>query len=433
MNIIKSLLNRIKWLFSNRIRTIVIIIFLLALGFGGWKVFGNKNQQTQYQTAKVERSTIISSVSASGQLITSGIMPITTQASGIVKTVFVKSGDSVVAGQNLIEITPDQQGQQKQAQAWASYLSAKTSLESAKAQQFSLQSSMFTKWKAYMDAAQSSSYQNPDGSPRTDTRQLPQFYSTLDDWLAAEAQYKNQQAVVTQAQASLNSSWESYQSATPIVTAPIAGTVNDITVLPGMTFNSQTTGQTSTNNTSYGQVATIKNESNPIGQFNLSEVDVINVKPDQKATITIDALPDKTFTGTVAGLNTTGVVSSGVTNYPVTIQFDTPLTSALPNMSATANIIINTKDNVLLVPSAAIQTTNGQATVRVLQNNQVQQKTVEVGLTSESQTEIVSGLTEGETVVTSTITNNQSTSTSPFGSNRGGIGGIRPGGFGGSR
>ncbi|HVT63454.1 MAG TPA: efflux RND transporter periplasmic adaptor subunit, partial [Legionellaceae bacterium] len=119
---------------------------------------------------------------------------------------------------------------------------------------------------------------------------------------------------------------------------------------------------------------------------------------------------------------------------PAIIQLDDPSDDILPNMSATANIITKTDDDVLLVPSAAVHTTNGSSTVQVLQNGQVSTVDVTIGDASDSQTEILSGLSEGATVITSSTTTGATSTTtsgsSPFSSSTRGFGG-GGGGFGG--
>ncbi|HSW88757.1 MAG TPA: hypothetical protein VLG12_06365 [Candidatus Saccharimonadales bacterium] len=130
------------------------------------------------------------------------------------------------------------------------------------------------------------------------------------------------------------------------------------------------------------------------------------------------------------GINHEGVVSSGVVTYPLTIQLDNNYDGIAPNMSATANIIVDTKSDVLLVPLAAVQTSNGQSYVRVLKNGQITQTPVTVGESSDTQTEITSGLTEGDTVVVGTVASQSSggsTSASPFSRSLfgGGGGGVR--------
>ena len=132
----------------------------------------------------------------------------------------------------------------------------------------------------------------------------------------------------------------------------------------------------------------------------LSEVDAVKVKADQKVTITMDAYPNKTFTGKVAIVDTNGTTSSNVTTYPATIVFDNAPDVVYPNMAVDAKIITNVKDNVILVPSAAVSTTNGASTVRIMKNGNVTSTAVEIGLSNDTQTEIVSGVSEGDTVVT---------------------------------
>ena len=121
-------------------------------------------------------------------------------------------------------------------------------------------------------------------------------------------------------------------------------------------------------------------------------------------------------------INTNGQTSSGVVTYPATILFDSNSNDIYPNMGVSAKIITNVKDEVILIPSAAVQTANGQTTVRVMKDGKVSLVNVETGLTGDTQTEITSGINEGETVVTSVITTTQTSSgsSSPFGGlNRG--------------
>ena len=102
-------------------------------------------------------------------------------------------------------------------------------------------------------------------------------------------------------------------------------------------------------------------------------------------------------------------------------------------MAVNATIITSVKNDVLVVPNSAVQTSNGTSTVRVLKNGQATPVDVEIGSTSDTQTEIVSGLSEGDQVIIGTTIQGASTgagTTSPFGGT--GFGGARAvGGFGG--
>ena len=409
----------IKDIFGGRKKYIIIGILVILLGFAGFFFFTKKEKKPELQTTAVKRGMIISSVSASGQVLSVNIMSANTQASGIVKTVYVKDGDYVNKNDKILEIDLDFQGKQKNAQAWSSYLSAKNNLESAKATQYSLQASMFGVWDTFKKLAESGEYEDDDGTPRTNMRTLPEFHIPQNEWLAAEAQYKNQQSVIAQIQIAINSSWLTYVQTSPTITAPTDGVITSLMFAEGMSIGTLDSGNTTSNQ----KVATIKTEGMPIVSVNLSEIDVSKVELEQKATITLDSIPDKTFTGKVIGVDRIGQTTSGVTQYPSIIQLDSSSNEILPNMTVTANIVINRKDNVLLVPSGVIQNQGDQNYVSLLVNGKSQSVPVEIGLSSDTQTEIVSGLNEGDLVISGAVssTRSQQNGTSPFGGSMGGM------------
>ena len=416
----EKLLETLKKLFSSRKKVAVFIIVLAILGgFIGWRVISKEPEEAQLQTTQAERGMIISSVSASGQVLSVNIMSANTQASGIVRKVYVKDGDEVKKGDKILEIELDFQGEQKNAQAWSSYLSSKNSLESAKATQYSLQAEMFGKWDTFKELAESDEYEESDGTPRYDQRNLPEFHIPEKEWLAAEAKYKNQEAVIAQAQVAINSAWLTYVQTSPTITAPMDGVITSLMYAEGMSIGTLDTGSTTSNQ----QVATIKTEGMPIVSVDLSEIDVSRVELGQKATIILDSISDKTFTGRVVGVDRIGQSTSGVTQYPAIIQLDSSSEEILPNMTVTANIVIERKDEALLVPSSAVQSQGGESFVTVVENGQQQSVAVVTGLTSDTQTEIVSGIDEGDLVVTSSISSigGQQGDSSPFGGSGMGI------------
>ncbi len=375
-----------------------VIICLVVIGYFIFK--NNVKKTQQYQTTKVSRETIIETVSASGKIISSSNFSVFTQASGVIKNVFVVNGQWVKKGDKILEIELDQLGTKRQAEAWASYLQAKNSLDSAQTTLYTLHSEMINKWDKFYQLAINSTYQNPDGSPNIENRKLPEFIIAQDEWLAAEGKYKNQDNQVKQAQAALQNAWLNYQLNSSIITAPADGYLTDLIYAPGMVIGSSD----STTSTTQTKIATIKTQVKIFGQFNVSEIDVSKIKSGQKATIIIDALSGKTFTGKVIAIDKTGIVSSSVVNYPLTIEFDEENDEILPNMSASANIVIARKNNVLTVPSSAVVNQNGGYYVRVLKNKQIILMPVEVGISSGTKTEIISGLEEGEEIISSILT-----------------------------
>ncbi len=382
--------NIIAWFKKDRKRIVVlgivlVVVFLFLRG-------RNQNTKPQYQTATVEKGTIVATVAASGKVNTANVMDITTQATGVVRKVYVKDGVKVYKGQKLADIALDQSGQQKNSQAWASYLAAKNSLDAANTNLYTLQAQSFAANSKLINDAVARNLATND----------PTYIQENATWLAAQASYNNQQNVISQSRAALTSAWYTYQQTSSSITAPQAGIFFNTGLVEGLTVGSNTS--------SSSKLGTIQNTANPILSFNLAEIDVPNVKVGLKATITFDSLsaqagiPDKTYTGKVVAVDKTGTILNNVTSYPAIIVLDTTSDQILPNMDANANIITNTKNDVLLVPSGAVQTQNGAVTVRVLKNGQPETIDVTTGLSSETQTEIVSGLSEGDVVVTGVVT-----------------------------
>jgi HlyD family secretion protein len=153
----------------------------------------------------------------------------------------------------------------------------------------------------------------------------------------------------------------------------------------------------------------------------IAEVDISSVKLGQTAQMTLDALPGKTYTATVAAINPVGSVTSGVVNYEVIATLNDPDGDVLPGMTANLAIETNRVTNVLLVPLRAVKTQGNQKVVTVLYQGQQIPVTVTTGLQNDTQVEITGGqLKEGDEVIIPGTTTTQ----------RGGGGGVILGGGG---
>jgi macrolide-specific efflux system membrane fusion protein len=437
---------------KSRLKTIIAVVVVVLVLLAGWRAFASGSKQPQYQTETAEKGTLVVSISSSGQMVSTGSLPVTTLTSGIVKEVYVKNGDTVTEGQKLLEITPDQTSLQSQTQAWASYQNALNSYNSAVAAKTTAQATLEKDRATVITASSnvdiaenraSALQPNPETGSMYSENDLNVIRSSLtsarETFSADEKKYLDADKNISAAQTAMTASLQAYQQSSTTVVAPASGTIKDLIFAPGMAISAGSTTVstgtgTSSNSTSRSTstVARIQTadaaDTVPAATFNLSEVDMPKVKVGQHATLTLDALAGKTFTGTVIGVNREGAVSSGVTNYPVIIQLDSSYPDLAPNMSATANIILETKADVLLVPNGAVQTTNGTSTVRVMKNGKVTSVPVEVGASSDTQTEIISGLTEGDTVVTGSNVPQQTSGasgggSSPFSRSFGGGGG----------
>jgi len=133
----------------------------------------------------------------------------------------------------------------------------------------------------------------------------------------------------------------------------------------------------------------------------IDEIDIPLVELEQKAAVSLDALPDKEFTGIVTAVYPVPVEVGGVVLYKVKISLENTDDSGIKvGMSASADIVAEKHENVLMVPSRAItRNDRGQTIVKVMEGNQAQEREVVVGLDDGFRAEIVSGVSEGETVV----------------------------------
>ena len=381
----------------------VIIAMVLAITiFGTYRYFANKKASgVSYQTTMVEKGNLISTITASGTVQNGNNFTMTTTASGIVKKVYVKNGDMVKKGQKIAEITLDTESNQKYLTAYASYIGAKNSLDSAKISLYSLDSSMWNVHQIFRNDAQQ----------RNLTFDDPTYIQQNDNWKAAEAKVIAQQQVIKQSEISLQSSYLSYSLASPVIYAPANGVISSLNLAEGMVVSAGTIGSV---NTKTGEM---------IAKVSLTEIDVTKVKTGQKVTVTLDSFADKTFAGEVKAVDTSGSASSGVTSYPVVIAFKTDLTNIYTGMAVSAKIITEVKNDVVLVNNGAITTTNGESSVKIMKNNKVSEVTVVTGSSNETQTEIISGINEGDMVVTGSTTGKMTTTkgaTSVFGGGGGG-------------
>jgi HlyD family secretion protein len=136
----------------------------------------------------------------------------------------------------------------------------------------------------------------------------------------------------------------------------------------------------------------------------IDEIDVANVQANQKAVISLDALPDTQFEGNVKSISVLPIVksqNSGVVVYEVKVGFTgAPPAAAKSGMSTSVDIITREKKEVLLVPNKSLKKNGqGQMVVSIVNNNKVEERTVVLGLTDGNQTEVVSGLNAGDTVI----------------------------------
>ena len=231
------------------------------------------------------------------------------------------------------------------------------------------------------------------------------------------------------AEISLENQYENLDDYT--ITSPIKGTIADKNYNAGET-------------TEANQVlCTIYDLSYLTMTLSVDELDIASIEVGQSVSIVADAVEDTTYTGTVTKVSVAGTSSGSATTYPVTIRID-ETDGLLPGMSVDATIELASAEDVLAIPSAAL---NRGDTVLVTAdspsaaNGTLVESTTEdgedyysvevtTGVSGDDYIEIVSGLQEGDTVAY-IPTSSSSSEMGMMGGMPGGMGGGMPGGGGG--
>lgn len=134
----------------------------------------------------------------------------------------------------------------------------------------------------------------------------------------------------------------------------------------------------------------------------VDEIDIPEVRTGEEVIIELDAFPDTEFFGFVTTVYPEPVLASGVVLYNVKIELDVPEDSGIKvGMSASADIILDKRSNVLLVPDRAVDEDEAGRTIVMvmIDEDQIEERPVVTGISDGFNTEIISGLSEGETVV----------------------------------
>ncbi|WDV45480.1 HlyD family efflux transporter periplasmic adaptor subunit [Clostridiaceae bacterium M8S5] len=174
------------------------------------------------------------------------------------------------------------------------------------------------------------------------------------------------------------------------INSPITGTIVAMNVVSGENI---TVGQT------LGKVADL--ESFGI-KMNVDESDVLKVKEGQKAIIKVAALKDVQYEGIVDSVSYEGKVNNGTAEYIVSLKLtkNENMNMLRLGMSANAEIILQSKKGVLLVPKQYVKKDEKGYYVMVQKNGDKSEKVyVKVGLVDNDKSEIISNLKEGDILV----------------------------------
>ncbi len=393
-----------KWL------TLLAVVCVVGVGFTGCS--GSENEAGE--TAEVTQGDLMISVSVSGNLEMPHRTDLSFGTTGTVAEVLVDEGDAVVKGQTLARL--DAQSLELGVEmAMARYKAALAEYEMADER---LMQTIYPHyydtyvydlagtWMALKDAqddldeAQELLEQGKNVEAQTLLDLIEVNITKAKERAATrpwelplsvklvELQADQARASMEMARLELTNARLELDKAT--IVAPFDGIASEVTINEGQQLSAMT----------YANPAVYLVDPSQIEMTGvIDEIDIAKVELGQETDITLDALPSKELRGRVTFISQIGTIQAGVVSYKATITLEKPDEELRDGMSATAEIIIDRRDNVLLIPNRAVQGSWDNPWVEVVIGEETEKREITLGLSDGISAEVLSGLDEGERVV----------------------------------
>ncbi len=314
-------------------KRVVPILVIVAVVVGGWLVYRSRStatKTTSYTTTPARVGNLVETITATGTLEALDTVDVGSETSGRILDVLVDFNTQVTKGQVLATIDPEQATARSQ-EAAAQLSAARASV--ARAQATVEETAQSLKRLAGLRDSGLISQQDFDTSQATARR--------------ATADLASARAQATVAEASLSEAQSNLQKTS--VRSPIDGIVLSRAVEPGQTVAASF--QTPV-------MFTIARDLKDLAlHVQVDEADVGKVREGQTATFTVDAYPQQEFESKVVSLRNVATAEQDVVTYEAVLAVDNDRLLLRPGMTATASVVTQNKEGVLLVPNAALRFT----------------------------------------------------------------------------
>lgn len=383
------------------LKAVVFAVVVAVAAGGGYYVWSTREAEIQYKTVPVVRADLMSTIQATGTLNPVETVDVGTQISGTIKELFFDYNSVVKEGQ-LIALMDSATQEAEVAQARAS-------LQSAEADVLDAEAALDV---AAKDLARTKALAERDLIAKADVD------ADVSTWLRAKATLAASKAKVTEYQAALDKTLTNLGYTK--IYSPVDGVVVSKSVEEGQTVAA------SYQTPSIAEIA--RDLTQMQVEVNVDEADIGGVNDGQSAVFTVDAYPTLTFNGEVTQVRLSPTEEDNVVTYTVIVKVQNPDGKLLPGMTANVSLILENRDNVLVVPNSAfrfkptvagaqvevgppgpggpkqnIAAVTKPAVYTLDKKKQPVKIEVEKGITDGEHTEIISGIDEGASVITGII------------------------------
>ena len=429
---------------AKKIVIIVGVVILLG-AIVGFTVNQSQKNVVTVQTGKVYKQDISSQVTASGQIKPKTIVNVGANAMGRIIRLFVKEGDTVKKNQVLAQL--------ENVQSAADVAMTRATLESSQTDAVAAQAALNTAQAQFKSSAADLErtkldYERYQGLFKAQLVSKADFDTKKSAYEVAEATHAQDAARIAQSKAQLDSANGHVGQARASLTrvsdvlskttyaAPFNGTVTNLPVHEGETV------VMGIQNSPGSTLMTVADMSIITAEVQVDETDIVNVKLDQPAEVTIDAIPNQTFKGKVteigdnAIIRSTGVSTSQSTagtqeakDFKVVITLTDPPANLRPGLSTTAKITTGVARDAVTIPIQALtmrdkndleaqkkptktaadksaptapvkKENNDIQGVFVIKNKKAEFQEVVTGLTGSTEIQVKSGLQPGDEIIT---------------------------------
>lgn len=306
---------------------ISLIVAVVALGTGLWFWLG-RTAAVSYRFAKIERGAIVSAISATGTVNAVTTVLVGSQVSGTIQKLHVDYNSRVKKGQAIAEIDPAlfvaqvEQARGNWQSAQANVLKGKVTLADA---------------KRTLERNRQLLSQGILAQSDFDTAQTA-YDAALAGLKAAEASVTQTRGALMQAETNLKNS---------VIRSPVDGVVISRSIDVGQTVAASF------------QTPTLFSIAQDLTKMQIDtsvdESDISRARLGQPVSFTVDAYPNRTFTGNVTQIRSAPITVQNVVTYVVVVQVDNREQLLKPGMTANVSIETGRKENVLKLPSAALR------------------------------------------------------------------------------
>ena len=357
-------------------KTVGIVLAVVAVaGVAAYfMLHGDKSQvQVNFETAKVEKATIGSSITATGTIEAVTTVEVGTQVSGIIDKIYVDYNSPVKRGQVIAELD--------KTNLVSELNSANSNLQGARSD-LNYQQANYNRQRTLFEKG----------------------LISANDFESARLALEQAQSVLSQRQEAVNKARTNLGYAT--ITSPIDGIVLSKAVEEGQTVASSFNTPT--------LFTIVKDMTDMRVIADVDEADIGEVREGQRVTYTVDAYPSEVFQGTVTQVRNEATTTNNVVTYEVVISAPNPDLKLKPGLTANVTVYTLEQPNVVSVPSKALRFTptkemlqpgqkivdcNAKKKLWVREGNTFKAYGVSVGISNGTRTQIVSGIKEGTEVI----------------------------------